>query len=179
MTTPSDINRIEVTVEDDLINVSIASTDAVDVSGTNVGDGAEVFKDKQSTVMRYRTITGDSTIGVTQNNNEIEIAVDTDVIASKTYVTQEINNLINGAPGALDTLNELAAAMANDPDFAATITNELATKANTADLAEVAFTGDYGDLINKPSIPSSLLDLSINDGTVGQVLTTKIGRAHV
>jgi hypothetical protein len=34
------------------------------------------------------------------------------------------------------------------------------------------FSGDYNDLINKPAIPESLLDLSITDGTNGQVLTT-------
>jgi len=35
-----------------------------------------------------------------------------------------------------------------------------------------AFSGDYVDLINKPSIPQTLLDLNISDGTDGQVLTT-------
>jgi plastocyanin len=35
-----------------------------------------------------------------------------------------------------------------------------------------AFSGDYNDLINTPSIPQSLLDLNISDGTDGQVLTT-------
>lgn len=40
------------------------------------------------------------------------------------------NALINGAPGALDALNELAAALGNDPNFATTITNLLANKAN-------------------------------------------------
>lgn len=39
-----------------------------------------------------------------------------------------INNLINGSPGALDTLQELATAMGNDPNFAATITNALSGK---------------------------------------------------
>ena len=39
-------------------------------------------------------------------------------------------------------------------------------------LATVATTGSYTDLTNKPSIPSSLLDLGISDGTSGQVLTT-------
>ncbi|MBN8243315.1 hypothetical protein JF546_09860 [Nitratireductor aquimarinus] len=39
-----------------------------------------------------------------------------------------INALINGSPGALDTLQELATAMGNDPNFAATVTNSLATK---------------------------------------------------
>nr|WP_309099062.1 hypothetical protein [Fredinandcohnia onubensis] len=53
-----------------------------------------------------------------------------------TYIKQEVdnlistavNNLINGSPGALDTLNELAAAMGDDPNFAATITNALSGK---------------------------------------------------
>lgn len=49
-------------------------------------------------------------------------------------ITVAINTLINGAPGALDTLIELAAAMGNDPNFATTITNQLAAKVNTADL---------------------------------------------
>lgn len=43
-------------------------------------------------------------------------------------ISTAINDLINGAPGALDTLNELAQALGDDPNFAATITNELANK---------------------------------------------------
>ena len=39
-----------------------------------------------------------------------------------------IDALIGGAPGALDTLNELAAAMADDASYSATITAALATK---------------------------------------------------
>lgn len=35
---------------------------------------------------------------------------------------QSLSDLTNGAPGALDTLNELAAALGDDPNFAATIT---------------------------------------------------------
>ena len=35
-----------------------------------------------------------------------------------------------------------------------------------------AFSGDYEDLANKPAIPQNLLDLNINDGSLGQVLTT-------
>lgn len=44
------------------------------------------------------------------------------------------NNVTQGAPAALDTLAELAAALANDANFAATVTNALAQKANTADV---------------------------------------------
>lgn len=43
-------------------------------------------------------------------------------------ISTAINNLINGSPGALDTLQELATAMGNDPNFASTMTNALANK---------------------------------------------------
>lgn len=42
--------------------------------------------------------------------------------------------LVNGAPGALDTLAELAAALGNDPDFASTVMQEIGTKADTTDV---------------------------------------------
>ena len=44
----------------------------------------------------------------------------------------EITNLIGGAPGALDTLNELAAAINDDASYAATITTALGGKAATS-----------------------------------------------
>ena len=49
-------------------------------------------------------------------------------IASTAFVTQAIAALVNSAPGALDTLQELAAALGNDANFAATVTNALAGK---------------------------------------------------
>jgi len=48
--------------------------------------------------------------------------------ATNASVTSAINALINSAPGALDTLNELATALGNDPSFASTITAALAAK---------------------------------------------------
>lgn len=42
--------------------------------------------------------------------------------ATKSYVTQQINNLIGGAPGTLDTLKEIAEALGNNPNFATTVT---------------------------------------------------------
>lgn len=54
-------------------------------------------------------------------------------IANTAFVVKAINDMINGAPGALDTLNELAAAMGDDPNFAATVTNELANKVDQSD----------------------------------------------
>jgi len=48
--------------------------------------------------------------------------------ATTSYVTTQINNLINGAPGLLDTLDELAAALGDDANFAATLTTSLSGK---------------------------------------------------
>lgn len=48
--------------------------------------------------------------------------------ATDTAIQTAVNNLVNGAPGALDQLNELAAALGNDANFAATVTNSLAGK---------------------------------------------------
>jgi hypothetical protein len=49
-------------------------------------------------------------------------------VATTAYVQTEITDLIAAAPGALDTLNELASALGNDAAFSTTVTNSLATK---------------------------------------------------
>jgi hypothetical protein len=48
--------------------------------------------------------------------------------ALQSYVTAQINALVNGASTTLDTLQELAAALGNDANFSATITNLIGTK---------------------------------------------------
>ena len=52
--------------------------------------------------------------------------------ATKGYVDTQISNLVDSAPGTLDTLNELAAALGDDPNYATTITNALAAKLSLA-----------------------------------------------
>ena len=78
----------------------------------------------------------------------------TDGLATETYVQNKIAEVVNSAPGTLDTLNELAQALGNDPNFAATMATELGKKANTANLATVATSGSYNDLSDTPTIPS-------------------------
>lgn len=51
-----------------------------------------------------------------------------DIYSTKEYVTQKISELVNSAPGTLDTLNEIAAALNNDANFATTIITQLGTK---------------------------------------------------
>ncbi len=54
--------------------------------------------------------------------------VNTGDAASKGYVDTQVANLVDSAPGTLDTLNELAAALGDDPNFSTTITTSIATK---------------------------------------------------
>jgi len=67
------------------------------------------------------------------------LGTNTTQAASTAYVISAITALIDSSPGALDTLNELAAALGDDPNFATTITNALALK---APLANAVLTGD-------------------------------------
>lgn len=63
-------------------------------------------------------------------------------LANTAFVQAAIAALVASSPAALDTLNELAAALGNDPNFATTMTNALAGKmdkaANGADIADVS-----------------------------------------
>jgi len=50
----------------------------------------------------------------------------------KAYVDAEVAGVVDAAPGALDTLNELAAALGDDANFSTTVTNSIATKLSKA-----------------------------------------------
>jgi len=87
----------------------------------------------------------------------------TDDAATKGYVDTAVASLVDSAPTTLDTLNELAAALGDDADFATTVTNSLANKADTsaipADVSDLTdnnsllgggFSGSYNDLTDVP-----------------------------
>lgn len=48
--------------------------------------------------------------------------------ATSDFVSTTISNVVNSAPETLNTLNELATALGDDPNFATTVTNQLANK---------------------------------------------------
>ena len=73
------------------------------------------------------TVTGTIDVTNTVISNVSTPTLSTDA-ANKSYVDTAIANLIDGAPGTIDTLNELAAALGDDPNFATTVTNSLAAK---------------------------------------------------
>lgn len=65
-----------------------------------------------------------------------------DTYSTKKYVTQKISELVNSAPETLDTLNELAAALNNDSNFANTIIMQLGTKVDKIEGKQLS-TNDY------------------------------------
>jgi hypothetical protein len=80
--------------------------------------------------------------------------------ATTAFVQQEISALVDSSPEALNTLNELAAALGDDANFSTTVTNSIATK---APLASPTFTG---------TLTASGLAYPTSDGTNGQFLKT-------
>ena len=66
--------------------------------------------------------------GTTATITNLTSPTNTNDAATKGYVDTAVANLIDSAPGALDTLNELAAAINDDANFATTVTNSIATK---------------------------------------------------
>ena len=59
-------------------------------------------------------------------------------IANTEFVQSAVSGLVGAAPETLDTLNELATALGNDPNFATTVSNQIGKKANQSDLAAVS-----------------------------------------
>lgn len=118
----------------------------VDVNGishyrfaTEKSEGANttyIFGDWKSIDTRYLKLTGGTVTGQTTFSGKLvasgetsvptlEAETNSDAIASTKFVHAVVNALVNGAPEALDTLNELSKALGDDPNFSTTILKKL------------------------------------------------------
>ena len=125
-------------------SLSQAQLDAIAQVATNTDDIATLQSDKADA-------------SHTHSSSDI---TDIDDYATKDYVDNSISGLVDNAPDALNTLNELSAALNDDSNFASTVTTALAAKADSADLATVATSGSYNDLDDLPTIPTNTSDLT-------------------
>jgi hypothetical protein len=107
--------------------------------------------------------------------------------ATETYVGTAISNLVDAAPATLNTLNELAAALGDDANYASTISTALGLK---APLANPTFTGTVAGVTsthvglgnvdntsdaNKPvsTATQTALDLKLDSSTAASTYLTQ------
>jgi len=123
-------------------------TDAFSGSYTDLTNKPTLFDGAYSSLTGTPTTLAGYGITDAYTNTQVDTAINT-----------AVNNVLGGAPALLDTLDEIAAALGDDPNFVTTINTAIALKANTADLATVATTGSYNDLTDVPDIPQDVADL--------------------
>jgi hypothetical protein len=160
----------------------LATTLTTSDDGTDDGNNASFSKNVNQTTRFKKAVRMDKTLNMQEtidmNGDKItEVGTCTSGTdaANKTYVDLQISNLGDTAPAALNTLNELAAAMNDDASFSATVTNSIATKLpktggamtgaittnSTFDGRDVATDGAKLDTVassaNNYSLPSSVV----------------------
>lgn len=134
-----DVSDLPITVsytEDqlqDLVGAMFSSNTETRISVTyDDGDGTiDLVVDDMTANTQLPLIDSDTMSGASSTNVSSAESV-------KAYVDTSISNVLNSPPAALDTLNELAAALGDDANFSSTVTNSIALK---APIASPSFTG--------------------------------------
>lgn len=98
-------------------------------------------------------------------------------IANTAFVRAVIADLVGSSPAALDTLNELAAALGNDPNFATTMTNALAGKLGKTETAAKAAALASNIIINGVSVNAGSNVTISAAATAASVLAANAGAA--
>ena len=122
----ADTNETTLTVTNPTADRTITFPDA---TGTVTLDG--VASTLTSKTITSGTLGSDLAAGRFKVTGLATPSANTDA-ATKAYVDTQVSNLVDAAPGALDTLNELAAAINDDASFSTTVTNSIATKVSKA-----------------------------------------------
>ena len=96
----------------------------------------------------------------------------TNSYATENYVDTEVAGLVASAPTTLDTLNELAAALGDDPNFATTTATSIGLK---APLASPSFTGNVGIGETSPSYKLTVADDTANGRAIQAIQSATSG----
>ena len=86
----------------------------------------------------------------------------------KAYVDAEVAGVISSAPAALDTLNELAAALGDDANFATTTSTALGNRLRVDTNSQGLTATQQGNAITNLGITASLAEINILDGGLSQ-----------
>lgn len=110
------LDKITGIVTEDNVSSPAHTSDLVDYSGFQAGSQRIINQIPKKT----SDLTNDSGF-LTQHQS-------LNGLATETYVNTKVAGIVNSAPETLDTLNELAIALGNDPNFATTMATELGNK---------------------------------------------------
>ena len=103
-------------------------------------------------------------------------ATNTTQIATTAFVKTAVSNLIGDAPGALDTLNELAAAIGDDASYASGVTTAIGLKANTA---SPTFTGTVGGITKAMVGLGNVANIAVSGSNTGDEVAASTTTAGV
>lgn len=118
--------------DDTAVNAHIAdATDAHDASAISIVDSGGLYTatDVEAALAEVKTVADAAAGGGVSINDAATNTTQTWSSQKSTdYVAAQIAAVINSAPAALDTLDELAAALGDDANFASTVTTALANR---------------------------------------------------
>ena len=151
-----------------LIDAKIQVLDIADIVGSS-GNSGQYLKSLGS---------GDAEWANVLDSADVSLIAGSSAGVDSAYVTTQINALIDGAPGALNTLNELAAAINDDSQAYNTLLSLVNTKIDSADaITLITTTVDsayvqlsaiglpYSSLTGAPTLLDSALAQSLIDAT--------------
>lgn len=108
----------------------------------NTADASKPVSTAQQTALNLKANLASPALTGTPTAPTAASATNTTQIATTAFVQTAVSNLIGGAPGALDTLKELADAINDDASYAASVTTALSGKLSSAsNLSDVANAG--------------------------------------
>lgn len=111
-------------VRDFTLTVGNGTTVQVKVDLSSVYPTMQDFNEGLALKIDKESISTDNTFATTSDTQVPSTK------AVKEYTTEKLNELTNNSPEALNTLKELAAALGDDANFATTVTNAIANKAD-------------------------------------------------
>ena len=130
--TATTIGGTDITASSSFIGDLTGSVDASGVGKTLTGPltgnvTGNVTSTTGTSTFNNVTINGTLDVTSTRITNVTDPTSNQDA-ATKKYVDDQVSGLVDSAPNALNTLNELAAAIGDDANFSTTITNSIAAK---------------------------------------------------
>lgn len=129
-------------------------------------------------VSTFTYTTGTKTLNIaTADGGSFDAALSN--LATESYVNTAVANLVDSSPTTLDTLNELAAALGDDANFATTITNALSNKVDKINIAGENVTLSVGSSTEIPIISYNGQGQIVSTSTAALDLSTKVDKINI